>query len=210
MVSPASESGARERFDRLYARSDDPWNYRASDYERLKYGRTLKALPAQRLGMTLEVGCSVGVFTRLLAERCTNLVAIDFSAAAVELARTRVVDMSNVSVLQASFPDQVPPRSWDVIICSEVLYYLEPRVLEHAITWLRSQLRSGASLLAVSWRGIGRDEPHTGDQVHDRLLCELRPWHVLDARELEYRIDRFDGELRRENLIARGEHVGTD
>jgi hypothetical protein len=55
------------------------------------------------------------------------------------------------------------------------------------------QLGHGTNVIAVSWRGTGRDEPLLGDEVHDRLTRELVDWHTLDARHDGYRLDRFDG-----------------
>jgi SAM-dependent methyltransferase len=182
-----------ERFERLYQQSADPWGYRTSSYEQQKYAATLAALPRPSLGLTLEVGCSIGVFTGRLAARCEHVVAIDFSLGALELARRNLREVSNVDLLRAAFPDETPPGSWDLIVCSEVLYYLQPPALAEAIAWITSQLSYGASVLAVSWRGVGRDEAHTGDEVHDRLSRELARWHALDARQDQYRLDRFDG-----------------
>jgi len=188
-----SATAEHERFKRLYQDSSDPWGYRTSGYEHAKYAATLAALPKPAHGLCLEVGCSIGVFTGLLAARCQHVVAIDFSLSALELARRHLQGVGNVDLLRASFPEEAPPGSWDVIVCSEVLYYLQPPALDEAIGWLKTQLSYGASALAVSWRGVGRDEPATGDQVHDRLARELAGWHALDARQDEYRLDRFDG-----------------
>lgn len=189
-----SETAEHERFERLYHDSPDPWDYRTSSYEQDKYAATLAALPEQAHGLTLEVGCSIGVFTGQLASRCEHVVAIDFSLSALEIARRNLQCVSNVDLLRASFPDETPPGSWDLIVCSEVLYYLQPSALEEAIGWMKTQLSYGASVLTVSWRGVGRDEPLTGDEVHDRLAGELAPWHALDARQDQYRLDRFDGQ----------------
>ncbi len=182
-----------ERFERLYRESPDPWGYRTSGYEQDKYAATLAALPERPLGLCLEVGCSIGVFTGLLAARCRHLVAIDFSLSALELARPHLREVGNVDLLRARFPEDTPPGSWDLIVCSEILYYLQPRALDEAIGWIETQLSYGASVLAVSWCGVGRDEPTTGDRVHDRLARELAGWHALDARRDAYRLDRFDG-----------------
>ncbi len=171
----------------------DPWNYLTSEYERKKYADTLAALPSRPIGRTLEVGCSIGVFTAELAPRCERLVAIDFAARALSLARERVGHLANTQLLQASFPEQVPPGPWDVIVCSEVLYYLDEQTLREAIRWLRTQLQEGSSLVAVSWRGRGAREPLRGDEAHDLLIAELSAWHVLDGRREGYRLDRFDG-----------------
>ncbi len=188
-----SAPSALERFERLYQDSPDPWGYRTSDYEQAKYAATLKALPSSAHGLALEVGCSIGVFTGLLAARCEHVVAIDFSLSAIELARRNLAGVDNVDLLRASFPEDTPPGSWDLVVCSEILYYLQPAQLEDAIGWIRMQLSYGASVLVVSWRGIGAVEPLTGDQVHDRLAVDLATWHTLDARTDEYRLDRFDG-----------------
>jgi SAM-dependent methyltransferase len=182
-----------ERFERLYHENPDPWGYRTSSYERQKYAATLAALPKPSYGLCLEIGCSIGVFTGLLAKRCAHVVAVDFSLGALELARQHLRGHGNVDLLRATFPEETPPGSWDLIVCSEVLYYLQEPALAEAIRWLETQLSYGASVLAVSWRGVGREEPLLGDEVHDRLARELAGWHALDARQDGYRLDRFDG-----------------
>jgi 2-polyprenyl-3-methyl-5-hydroxy-6-metoxy-1,4-benzoquinol methylase len=182
-----------ERFERIYRESNDPWGYRSSAYERKKYAATLAALPNRPLGLCLEVGCSIGVFTDQLATRCERVVAIDFSLGALRLAEEHLQGVGNVDLLRASFPEEAPSGSWDLIVCSEVLYYLTLEQLDEAVAWMKAQLVSGATLVAVSWRGLGREEPLLGDEVHDLLAAELSRWHVLDAREDGYRLDRFDG-----------------
>lgn len=186
-------TAAARRFERLYHESLDPWGYLTSDYERQKYAATLAALPKPAHGLCLEVGCSIGVFTGLLAARCQHVVAIDFSLSAIQLAQQRLRGVQNVELLRASFPEETPPGSWDLIVCSEILYYLQPPALEEALAWIETHLAHGASVVAVSWRGVGRDEPLLGDEVHDRLARQLAGWHTLDARQDGYRLDRFDG-----------------
>jgi 2-polyprenyl-3-methyl-5-hydroxy-6-metoxy-1,4-benzoquinol methylase len=187
-------TAALQRFEQLYRESPDPWGYRTSSYEQEKYAATLAALPRPAHGLCcLEVGCSVGVFTGLLAARCEHVVAIDFSLNALELARQQLEGVGNVDLLRASFPEEAPPGSWDLIVCSEILYYLQKPALDDAVSWIETQLSYGASVLAVSWRGTGRVEPLSGDEVHDRLARDLAYWHTLDARQAGYRLDRFDG-----------------
>jgi SAM-dependent methyltransferase len=188
-----TEATAVERFERLYHESSDPWGYRTSEYEREKYARTLAALPKPSHGLCLEVGCSIGVFTGLLAARCEHVVAIDFSLRALQLAAENLNGVRNVDLLRASFPEETPPGSWDLIVCSEVLYYLQGTALDAAVEWIETQLACGAGVLAVSWRGVGREEPLQGDEVHDRLAAQLADWHALDARQDGYRLDRFEG-----------------
>ena len=150
-MSPSSSSPPRfgvSDFERIYAASGDPWGYETSAYEREKYAATLAALPARPLGRVLEVGCSIGVFSEQLAGRCAELVAIDFAARALELARERLAGVGNVSLSRASFPEQTPPGEWDVVVCSEVLYYLDRPTLERALEWLAARLDRGATVVA--------------------------------------------------------------
>jgi SAM-dependent methyltransferase len=185
-----------KRFERLYAASVDPWGYRDSEYEREKYGRTLAALPVRPLGAVLELGCSIGVFTERLASRCERVVAVDFSPRALQLAGARLAKRGNVRLVQGSFPEEALPGPWDVVVCSEVLYYLDEPALHTAVCWFAEQLRDGTCVVVVSWRGTDGGEPLRGDDVHDLLAVELARWHALDDRQPGYRLDRFDGDDR--------------
>jgi SAM-dependent methyltransferase len=185
-----------ERFEEIYRASPDPWNYTSSDYEREKYAATLAAAGPGPYALALEVGCSIGVFTELLAPRCERLVAMDFSRRALDLAAERVGDIDGVELAHGAFPEQAPKGSWDLVVCSEVLYYLDCQALADAVVWLKRQLANGAVVVAVSWRGHGETEPLRGDDVHDLLHTELAGWHALDASRPGYRLDRFDGNGR--------------
>lgn len=180
-------------FDRLYAEHDDPWGFATSDYERTKYGATLAALGTRRFARALEIGCSIGVLTGGLASRCDSLVAIDVSATALARARERLGDLGHVELLRRTFPEQCPPGPWNLIVCSEVLYYLDVPAFELAVDHLDEALTDGATVLAVHWRPATRTYPLLGDEVHDQLCERLGRWHLQDARTASYRLDRFEG-----------------
>ncbi|HEY3866641.1 MAG TPA: SAM-dependent methyltransferase [Solirubrobacteraceae bacterium] len=185
-----------ESFERLYAASPDPWRYDSSEYEREKYAATLAALDGRSYRRALEAGCSIGAFTELLADRCAALTALDFSARALDLARRRLRGRANVEIVEASFPEQAPAGRWDLVVCAEVLYYLDPPALEQATEWLRERLLEGATVLTVDWRGSTTTEPHDGNEVHELLRERLADWHALEGRQPGYRLDRFDGDGR--------------
>jgi len=180
-------------FDDLYAGSEDPWAFATSAYEREKYGHTLAALGGRRFGRALEIGCSIGVFTEQLAAISTELLAIDVSALALARARRRLGSRPGVSFARMTFPEAMPDGPWRLIVCSEVLYYLDPPAFALALERLKIGLADGATVLAVHWRGPTETYPLRGDEVHDRLVSELGPWHVLDDARPQYRLDRFEG-----------------
>ena len=113
-----------EYFDAIYTADPDPWKFAASPYERGKYTLTLNAMPKSRYRSALEVGCSIGVLTRLLASRCDAIVAIDAAQTPLVEARRRCADLPGVRFEQMFVPDEWPDGEFDLILLSEVVYYL--------------------------------------------------------------------------------------
>ncbi|SDG56543.1 SAM-dependent methyltransferase [Klenkia brasiliensis] len=156
-------------FDGLYADAEDPWSMRTRWYERRKYALTAAALPRERYRDGLEVGCSVGELTAVLAPRCDRFAAWDTSAAAVARAAAR---NPGVAVEQRTAPvDPLPPV--DLLVLSEVLYYLSPADLADLVDQVRTAVRPGGTLLAVHWRHPVADYPQTGDAVQGALRAGL-------------------------------------
>jgi methylase of polypeptide subunit release factors len=74
----------------MYASSADPWELGSRWYEQRKYAITLALLPRQRYRHAFEPGCSVGVLTALLTQRCLQVTATDVAAAALDGADRRL------------------------------------------------------------------------------------------------------------------------
>ncbi len=182
----------RQYFEDLYARDADPWDFATSAYERGKYARTLDALGERRFGRALEIGCSIGVFTTLLAPRCEELVAVDVAEPAVVATRARLSTAYNVRVERRTLPEGLPAGPWDLIVASEVLYYWDRGLLLASLPRLEMALATGGSLLAVHWRPPTRTYPLGGDEVHDLLRASTTLAHGLSETEPRYRLDRFD------------------
>ena len=179
-------------FDRLYATNPDPWDFHGSDYERAKYDATLAALPA-RCGDLLEVGCSIGVLTNRLAPRCDQLLALDFAEAALIQARLACAAHPHVRFLQAGVPAGWPDGRFDVILFSEVLYFLSPADIDTVAQRATAALQPGGTILLVNWTGPN-DAPCTGDRAAELFISECALDHELVARESSYRIDKVSKE----------------
>lgn len=182
----------RGYFEYLYARKQDPWDYETRSYEITKYERTLEALEGRRFARALEVGCSIGVFTELLATRCEELVAVDASALAVRRARRRLAGHPHVRVRRCTLPEQMPGGRFDLVVCSEVLYYWNRELLREALRAMEEALAPGGVLLAVHGRFESHTCPLTGDEVHDLLHGHSTLRNALSVREHKYRLDRFE------------------
>jgi SAM-dependent methyltransferase len=123
-----------------------------------------------------------------------NVLAIDVSERALDQARQRLDGRRGVCFARMSFPEEPAEGEWDLLICSEVLYYLDEPAFLLAVDRLRRSLELGGTVLAVHWRAPTRTYPLRGDEVHDRLLRALGLWHTLDDRRPLYRLDRFGGD----------------
>ena len=175
-------------FDDLYAAADDPWSLRSRWYEQRKYALTTAVLPRRRYAEAVEVGCSVGELTAALAQRCDRLTAWDVSAAAVEQTRRRTAELPGIRVEQRALPaDPLPPS--DLVVLSEVLYYLDPGDLRAAVAAVRAAVRPGGTVLAVHWRHLVADYPQTGDAVHAVLRQELGWSRVAGHEETDFLLD---------------------
>lgn len=174
-------------FERMYRDEEDPWGFGTSSYEAAKYDGTIAGLGDRRFRRGLELGCSIGVLTARLAERCDGLVALDTSATAVERARERVGD--DVDLRVATLPAELPAGPFDLVVASEVLYYFARDVLDGLLDDLEAALEPGGLLLAVHWRPPTRTYPLRGDEVHAILAARpaLRGIHA-ESHEL-YRLD---------------------
>jgi SAM-dependent methyltransferase len=179
-----------EHFERLASESADPWDYETSAYEQAKYRRTLAALP-RRTGRTLELGCSVGVFTAMLAPRCGSLLAVDFSPTALEHARRRLRGVGEVELAEHRLPEQTPSGPFETIVCAEILYYWNAALVREGLTRMERALAPGGTLLAVHWRGPDPRRELTGDDVHRILRAETRLRWQAGARAPDYLLDRW-------------------
>ena len=174
-------------FDALYAADPDPWRFATSAYEREKYGATLAALPA-RIGSAFEVGCSIGVLTRRLAERCERLLAIDVSEAALAEARRRCAGRANVTMTRMQIPREWPIERFDVILFSEVLYYLSSDDRACAAAQARSSMVPGGHALLVHYTPP-TDYPASGDVASDSFIRMSGLTPILQRRTAQYRLD---------------------
>lgn len=180
----------RSYFETLYAQKPDPWDFRTSPYEKRKYAATLDVLSRPRYARALEVGCSIGVFTRLLAGRCTALLSVDTSARALDEAQRHCADLEPVMFRLASLPDDFPDGTFDLIVLSEVLYYLSMTDLARVAAQCAKALTPDGEIVLCHWLGE-TNYPLGGDEAAEGFMSSMAPQFRTTAhrREPEYRLD---------------------
>lgn len=155
-------------FDAIYADSADPWDLATRWYEQRKYAITMALLPRDRYRHALEPGCSIGTLTQRLAQRCDRVTSIDVSAAALDRADRRLRDAGvrdNVDLSVGSLDEPWPTGPFDLLVLSEVAYYLTGELLETVLRRECGRLAPGATVVAAHWRHAVADYPLTGDEA---------------------------------------------
>jgi SAM-dependent methyltransferase len=159
MTSDAGDDSAARRtpdFDRLYAQDDDPWDVATSWYEQRKIDIVLASLRRRRYGTAWDAACGTGHLAARLLSRCDSLWATDGSAEAAEITRARLARRTghgcHVEVAEntlPSVPAGLPPV--DLIILSEVLYYLDEPGRAANVAALAAASHEGTDIVAVHW-----------------------------------------------------------
>jgi len=177
-------------FDAVYAANPDPWQFASSPYERGKYAMTLAALPNARYAAGLEIGCSIGVFTQQLALRCDNLLALDVAVSPLTEARQRCASNPTVSIEQMFVPAQWPAGAFDLIVLSEVVYYLSAADVARLASRVTDSLVSKGDIILVHWTGA-TDYPLTGDEAAELFMDRMdkRAKVLWRERHQGFRID---------------------
>ncbi len=181
-------------FDAMYAADPDPWRFAASPYEAGKYAATLEALPRRRYASALEIGCSIGVLTRQIAMRCDALLSLDVAQGALTQAEERCRDRPGVRFALARVPGDWPSGSFDLVLLSEVLYYLDRDDLATVARLVGGALRAGGDVVLVHWTG-DTHYPLSGDEAAELFTAASAPFALPYAhlRTDAYRLDVLRG-----------------
>ncbi len=141
----------RAEFEHKYGVHGDYFGYLSRPYETAKYARTLEiALAARRArSSALEIGCSVGVFTRMIASEFDEVVAVDIADAALRQARAHVAGLGRVSYHRSDVLALDLGRRFDVVFCAEVLMYVRPERGEDVCAMLARHLVEDGVIIEV-------------------------------------------------------------
>jgi SAM-dependent methyltransferase len=178
-------------FDRLYERSADPWGLATRWYESRKYQLTVASLPRQQYHRAFEPGCSVGILSAMLADRCEALLATDAVTDAVITTRDRLAHHAHVEIEQMRVPDQWPTGTFDLIVISEFAYYLTPSELADLVRQSADSLDADGTLVAVHWRHVIEGFALTGDAVHLAFRAHQRLELLAQYEEPDFLLDVF-------------------
>lgn len=157
---------ARRWMSRVYFEArylmPDPWHLTTSPYERDRAEASLAILEGRRYTSAVEVGCGEGIFTAGLVDRCAHLVAVDFSALAIRRARRRFAGDLRVDVRRLDVCVEDLDRTFDLVFCAELFYYLNHAEREVVAARLVRWLAPGGDLCLGHGTSVHDVEPANG------------------------------------------------
>lgn len=181
----------RATFEALHTKDPDPWCFETSRYEREKRAKLLSDFGGRRFARALEVGCSNGVLTRELAPYCDHLLAIDVASSALALADERLSDFGNIDLRRCEIPREWPEGSFDLIVLSEVLYFLSADEIAATAEHVWSALAPTGLCVLVNWTGPNNLAVNGQEAVE--MFRRACPWNASHRScKTSYRIDHFE------------------
>lgn len=211
MTTPTTGTTPAPNFDRLYSGDPDPWQVATSWYEQRKISTVLASLRRPTYRLAWDAGCGTGELTAALTARARQIVATDASHEAVSLSRTRLssadigADTGAVRVELSALParPECLVEAPDLVIVSEVLYYLSPDDRQAAYALIDDVAAKDADLVLVHWGPQADDADVSGLAAFNEATEELnaRGWGRLVTHiDPEFVLGLFSADIP--------EHVG--
>lgn len=176
-------------FEEMYAASSDPWRLADRWYEERKYAITMAVLPHPRYRHAFEPGCSVGVLTSLLVDRCDQVTAWDVAQGALDATRERAAGRGNLMLSRSSIDLEWPTADVDLVVLSEVAYYLSAGALRETLDRECARLAPGTTIVCAHWRHRVDDYPLTGDEATELVNATVGLTRMARYRDEDVVID---------------------
>ena len=160
-------------FEALYRADPDPWRTWSSPFEAHKRRMLLAACGPGKHGRVLDLACGSGATTAALADRALRLHAVDSSASALAVARERCAARSNITFIQGDLPEAMPRGPYDLIVMSELAYYLRPRALDRLCRGIERAMAPGGRMVLLHHHVRFPDAAQMPAAVHSRIMLRL-------------------------------------
>lgn len=208
-------------FEQLYASEDDPWSI--GDARSPRYSRYFDVIRPHARGRILDIGCGLGAFLARFEGTAESLDGVELSATAVAKGAKRYPSISFHEGSAAAL-DKIAGLSgcrFDLIICSDVVYYLTDDKKAALMDWITRHLAPGGHAFIAAWcpgkeyltpremrelvsrsLSIAQDEM-LADSGHLMLLCRPRrryaaitidyeTWHPIpEGKRIDWDTDVF-------------------
>jgi ubiquinone/menaquinone biosynthesis C-methylase UbiE len=113
-----------------------------------------RLLQEDDLGEVIEFGCGTGIFTIAVAKNAKHIIATDLSDEMLEIARTKLEELKNVTVEKANCKNtSFPSERFDTVFMANLIHVIENP--HEALQESHRILRNQGVLLIASYMSYG-------------------------------------------------------
>ena len=128
---------------------------------RLEREKVFKHLPLQPDMNVLDLGAGVGAWSIELAQKCKQVVAVEYSKAMIHNAKQLAAEYNihNITYVHSSVEKYTSPKPFDLIFCSGILLYISDAQIQPLLKNMHSYSCHGTFLFLREPTGLhGRYE----------------------------------------------------
>lgn len=190
------------------------FGHAANGYQRFRHQALVEALQAHTRdlsrGVLVDLGCATGELTALIGRSLgfERVIGVDFVPEVLAAGRTRFPD---IEFREGALPaTDFPDSSVDLVIASEVLYYLTPEARQRAVAEIARILRPNGRLLFTAALGEAYFSPSEArallaERFGEDSVVTLRMKLYHSLANPFYLARRLDGMLRSGSIPASAE-----
>ncbi|RIJ22299.1 class I SAM-dependent methyltransferase [Henriciella barbarensis] len=163
-----------EGFEQKFEADADPWQTWNSKYEAVKRASLAKAIGPRPYGRGLEIAAGNGSNTLMIANKTRRLIATEGAPAGAALVRKASQGEPHIRVVIHDVADRLPADAFDLIVISELLYYLGSEPFEMLAREVSRTLQPGGRLVLLHHVENFSDRARPADHVHGEFTALLR------------------------------------
>jgi 2-polyprenyl-3-methyl-5-hydroxy-6-metoxy-1,4-benzoquinol methylase len=157
-------------------RKEDPYAI-TTRYSDTRYGDMMSLVEKRHFRRALDVGCGEGVFSEMLLKVCDSVDGIDISDNAVNRAKTKYHSIPNLNFSIQDILKAPLDFEYDLIVCAEILYYLNKKQLLEVIRRISTNLKIGGYLLVCNIKqihsSVGFFRNHIGaNEINEAIIAQ--------------------------------------
>lgn len=151
-ITPAkllvNEMTVKRNFDRLYNSKVDPWNVKNTQQGYYQAIIRFLSKNISKKENALDIGCGEGHLTSKLSVFSKKITGIDLSKTAILRAKKNYlnIEFEQTEVRKMKYAD-----TFDIVFCSEVLYYLTRKDTKKVLTNISHSLKKNGTVFFSAW-----------------------------------------------------------
>lgn len=143
-------------FELKYIRNN-PYRVNGSFYDIEQCNRAVEIIKGRRYSSILEIGCGNGYLLERYSSLSDRVIVTDISRLALKRAKERLKGKKHIEFRQSDLLKEDINEKFDLVICSEVLYYFTLDQLKGVVPKILNYIKKDGNLLSIHIRSLNDD-----------------------------------------------------